>query len=64
VGIFLAAPVVATIKLLGIYVFRKMFDLDPWPEAEVDSKPIEYPWFRWIRNFIQWLKTQISRKRK
>lgn len=64
VGIFLAAPVVATIKLLGIYVFRKMFDLDPWPEAEVDSKPIEYPWFRWIRNFVQWLKTQISRKRK
>ena len=64
VGIFLAAPVVATIKLLGIYVFRKMFDLDPWPEAEVDSKPIEYPWFRWIRNLVQWLKTQISRKRK
>ena len=64
VGIFLAAPVVATIKLLGIYVFRKMFDLDPWPEPEVDSKPIEYPWFRWIRNLGQWLKTQISRIRK
>ena len=29
VGIFLAAPVVATLKLLGIYVFKQMFALDP-----------------------------------
>ena len=30
----LAAPVVATIKLLGMYAWRKMFDLPPFPKPE------------------------------
>jgi predicted PurR-regulated permease PerM len=33
-GMILAAPVLATIKLLGSYGWRKMFDLDPFPEEE------------------------------
>jgi predicted PurR-regulated permease PerM len=33
-GIMLAAPVMATIKFLGTYTWRKMFDLDPFPEPE------------------------------
>lgn len=33
-GAVLAAPVVATIKLLGTYAWRKMFDLPPFPEPE------------------------------
>jgi len=35
-GLFIAAPLVATLRLFGQYVFRKILDLDPWPaEAEV-----------------------------
>ncbi len=34
IGLVLAAPVVATINLMSRYVFRKMFDLDPWQESE------------------------------
>jgi len=64
VGIFLAAPVVATLKLLGIYVFKKMFDLEPWPDPEVDLHPIEYPWYRWSRQLAEWLKTIWARVRK
>jgi len=64
VGIFLAAPVVATLKLLGIYVFKKMFDLDPWPDPEVELRPIEYPWYRWSRRLVEWLKKVWSRIRK
>jgi predicted PurR-regulated permease PerM len=64
VGIFLAAPVVATLKLLGIYVFKKMFDLDPWPEPEVELHPIEFPWYRWSRHLAEWLKTVWLRIRK
>jgi len=64
VGIFLAAPVVATLKLVGLYVFRKMMDLDPWPDPELDPKPIEYPWYRWGRQFISWLKKLRSRDKK
>jgi len=42
-GLFIAAPLVATLRLFGRYVFRKIFDLDPWPaEAEV-SKPKRRP---------------------
>jgi predicted PurR-regulated permease PerM len=31
-GVILAAPVMATTKLLGTYIWRKMFDLKPFPE--------------------------------
>ncbi|UCG24334.1 MAG: AI-2E family transporter [Chloroflexota bacterium] len=34
IGAILAAPVLATIKLLGTYAWRKMFDLQPFPEPE------------------------------
>ena len=33
-GAVLAAPLVATIKLVGMYAWRKMFDLHPFPEPE------------------------------
>lgn len=34
VGAVLAAPVVASLKLYGVYVWRKMLDLPPFPEPE------------------------------
>lgn len=36
-GAILAAPVVATLKLLGIYAWRKMFDLPPFPKPEEEK---------------------------
>jgi predicted PurR-regulated permease PerM len=32
VGLLLSAPVLATLRLLGRYVSRKLFDLDPWDD--------------------------------
>ncbi|MCK4490627.1 MAG: AI-2E family transporter [Anaerolineales bacterium] len=64
VGIFLAAPVVATLKMLGMYIFRKMFDLDPWPDPEVELQRIEFPWYRWSRQLVEWLKTVWLKARK
>lgn len=50
-GAILAAPVIATLKLLGSYAWRKMFDLNPFPEPEeeVGDKPswIESMWEKW-----------------
>jgi predicted PurR-regulated permease PerM len=63
IGIFLAAPVVATIKDVGIYIFRKMFDLDPWPDPEDDTKPVEYPWYRWLKQIKTWFQNRQSRKK-
>ncbi|HSG17374.1 MAG TPA: AI-2E family transporter [Anaerolineae bacterium] len=38
IGAILAAPVLATIKLLGTYAWRKMFDLQPFPEPEQELR--------------------------
>ncbi len=38
-GAILAAPVTATLKLLGVYAWRKMFDLHPFPEPEEENPP-------------------------
>jgi predicted PurR-regulated permease PerM len=38
-GVILAAPIIATIKLLGTYGWRKMFDLEPFPEPELLPEP-------------------------
>lgn len=40
IGIFLAAPIVASIKLLITYIYRKMTDQDPWKGFETIAKPI------------------------
>lgn len=38
VGAILAAPVTASIKLVGIYAWRKIFDLPPFSEPEADDE--------------------------
>ena len=43
VGVILAAPLVASLKLFGTYLFRKMMDKDPWPEAEEVNSLKEKP---------------------
>ncbi|MEZ4679532.1 MAG: hypothetical protein R2932_35475 [Caldilineaceae bacterium] len=48
-GAVLAAPVVATIKLLGGYAWRKMLDLPPFPEPLVEVRAGAVPAERWHR---------------
>ena len=39
-GLLLSAPMMASLILLGRYIFRKMFDLSPWdPSIDVLSEP-------------------------
>ena len=44
VGLVLAAPVLASLVLLGRYIIRKMLDLDPWPSLQYDQRAPEFPW--------------------
>lgn len=37
-GVIIAAPLVATVLFFGKYIFRKLFDLDPW-EGMIESPP-------------------------
>ncbi|HLF73282.1 MAG TPA: AI-2E family transporter [Anaerolineales bacterium] len=49
-GVVIAAPFLATILLLGRYVMRKMFDLDPWPPVEMELRPSgSAEWFARLR---------------
>lgn len=38
-GAVLAAPVLATLKLIGIYAWRKLFDLPPFPLRKNEKPP-------------------------
>jgi len=51
IGLVLAAPVLATLNLLARYIFRKMFDLDPWTGPPSDAQPEirETTFVRWSR---------------
>lgn len=39
-GILLAAPVVATIRILAEYVYRRLLDIPPFPEPEPHAEPV------------------------
>ena len=38
-GIFLAAPTLATLRVLGVYFHRKVLDLEPFPDIEKKIEP-------------------------
>jgi putative heme transporter len=38
-GAILASPMLATIKLVGVYAWRKLFDLPPFPKPEPEPPP-------------------------
>jgi len=59
IGIILAAPVVATLKLFATYAFRKMLDLDPWPEIETRSNEDALTWGkRALRQVRAWWRSR------
>lgn len=61
-GVIIAAPFLATFLLLGRYVMRKMFDLDPWPKTEPEPPP---PSIRdIIKNFIQFVSNLFNKNKK
>ncbi len=68
IGVLLAAPVLASIKLLVNYILRKMFDLDPW-EGIHDSGQVQniknmFPWVKKIIVFFKSILLKIKRKGK
>ncbi|MGD2049426.1 MAG: AI-2E family transporter [Chloroflexota bacterium] len=52
IGAILAAPVLATIKLLGTYAWRKMFDLSPFPEPVQKEQPERISIYRRILSLL------------
>lgn len=62
VGLILAAPVLATLSILGRYVSRKMLDLDPWAGEGYQGRTIPARWSRLdkrLESTIRWLRSKM-----
>ena len=65
IGLVLAAPVLATIKLLGRYTIRKMLDQDPFQETDKPSDPnVEFPGTRLIQRVLEWWRSQLKQEKR
>ena len=58
-GVVIAAPMLATLQLIGQYTIRKMFDLNPWPLQE--PRPPSPPRINPLVRLVAWWKS-IRRK--
>jgi len=56
IGLVLAAPVLATINLVGRYIVRKMFDLDPWPESKEGLPYTRATWLKGMHRLQAWIR--------
>jgi predicted PurR-regulated permease PerM len=61
IGLVLAAPVLASLKVLGRYMTRKMLDLDPWADLEEEEKQTPTRWFSWVSRIQNWLRMVLKR---
>ena len=46
-GVALAAPTIASFRVVGRYIYSRLFDLDPFPVVEELSEPLPPPVIRW-----------------
>jgi len=61
IGLLLAAPVLASVNLVGRYTIRKMFDRDPWVDTKEQVQPSGFPRLsRLINNIGNWWKSRKS----
>jgi predicted PurR-regulated permease PerM len=64
IGLVLAAPVVATLKLLVDYMLRKMFDQDPFTEVPVERRAADQQWIRATRRAQAWWRAVRTSRRE
>jgi predicted PurR-regulated permease PerM len=61
-GVIVAAPLLATLQLVGRYAFRKLVDRDPWPTEEDIIPPRRVP--KWIRKIRNWWQRRFRKETK
>ena len=57
-GVIIAAPMLATFKLIGRYFMRKLFDLDPW--AGLEEAPPAPPIKDQISSWLSFLRAKLK----
>ncbi len=60
VGVVLAAPVVATLKLVWNYLINRLLDIDPWTSISASPQPQPRPMMQAIRLFIKRIKMRMK----
>ncbi len=58
-GIIVAAPLLATLQLVGRYTLRKLLDRDPWPPEEDIIPPRKAP--KWLRKIRKWWHNRLDK---
>ena len=61
-GIIIAAPLLATMQLIGRYTFRKLLDRDPWPAKEDLLPPARVP--KWLSNIHIWWRKRRGKEQE
>jgi predicted PurR-regulated permease PerM len=60
VGVILAAPLLATLQLVGRYILRKLLNQEPWQPEDDVIPPSQVP--RWLRRLRTWLRMRQGGK--
>jgi predicted PurR-regulated permease PerM len=63
IGLILAAPVLASAQLFLRYTFRKMVDLNPWPQPERPPQKLLAAFTTLPRDGLNWLRKLIDRRK-
>jgi predicted PurR-regulated permease PerM len=61
IGLVLAAPVLATLIVVGRYAVRKMLDLDPWEGIEREYRVKQTSSLQLIKRIRAWFKALVQR---
>ncbi len=60
IGLLLAAPMLASVMLVGRYTVRKMFDRDPWSDFREEIEPMGFSWVgKLITSIGGWWKARL-----
>ena len=63
IGLVLAAPVLASVSLIGRYTVRKMFDRDPWADYREEYESMGFSWLgKFFKNILVWWNSRKSPK--
>ncbi len=63
-GAILAAPVTATLKLIGIYAWRKLFDLPPFPKPEIEEEPTDQQVSTRLQSWGKKIRQRMGKKQR
>lgn len=63
-GVVIAAPFLATFLLIGRYVMRKLFDMNPWPPTAPEPPPVTPEFIMRVKRFIQARYEKITQKER